>query len=53
MIYRLGKYEVTSVKDVERLLAKADSGSKVDFAVGVISRGQRGRRIETVNLEAR
>jgi serine protease Do len=30
MIYRLGKYEVTSVKDVERLLAKADSGSKVD-----------------------
>ena len=53
VIYRLGKYEVTSVKDVERLLAKADSGSKVDFAVGVISRGQRGRRIETVNLEAR
>lgn len=53
VIYRLGKYEVNSVTEVERLLAKADSGSRVDFAVGIISRGQRGRRIETVNLEAR
>ena len=53
VIYRIGKYEVNSVKDVERLLAQADSGSSVDFAVGVIARGGRGRRIETVNLEAR
>jgi S1-C subfamily serine protease len=53
VIYRLGKYDVNSVKDVERLLAKADTGSKVDFAVGIISRSLRGRRIETVNLEAR
>jgi len=53
VIYRVGKYEVNSVKDVERLLAQADSGSSVDFAVGIIGRGQRGRRIETVNLEAR
>ena len=53
VIYRVGKYDVNSVKDVERLLAQADSGSSVDFAVGVIARGGRGRRIETVNLEAR
>ena len=53
VIYRIGKYEVNSVKDVERLLAQADSGSSVDFAVGVIARGGRGRRVETVNLEAR
>lgn len=53
VIYRVGKYEVNSVKDVERLLAQADSGSSVDFAVGIVGRGQRGRRIETVNLEAR
>ena len=53
VIYRIGKYEVNSVKDVERLLARADSGSSVDFAVGIIGRGGRGRRIETVNLEAR
>ena len=53
MIYRIGKYDVNSVKDVERLLSQADSGSSVDFAVGVIGRGGRGRRVETVTLEAR
>ncbi len=53
VIYRIGKYEVNSVKDVERLLARADSGSRVDFAVGIIGRSGRGRRVETVNLEAR
>ncbi len=53
VIYRIGKYEVNSVKDVERLLAQADSGSRVDFAVGIVGRGERGRRVETVNLVAR
>ena len=53
VIYRIGKYDVNSVKDVERLLSRADTGSSVDFAVGVIGRSARGRRIETVNLEAR
>jgi serine protease Do len=53
VIYRIGKYEVNSVKDVERLLAQADSGSSVDFAVGIVGRSGRGRRVETVNLEAR
>ncbi|CAN5590683.1 hypothetical protein BH20VER3_BH20VER3_06800 [soil metagenome] len=53
VIYRIGKYDVNSVKDVERLLARADSGSSVDFAVGIIGRGGRGRRVETVNLVAR
>jgi len=53
MIYRIGHYEVNSVKEVERLLAQADTGSSVDFAVGVIARNGRGRRLQTVNLEAR
>jgi serine protease Do len=53
VIYRIGKYEVNSVKDVERLLARADSGSSVDFALGIVGRDGRGRRLETVNLEAR
>ncbi len=53
VIYRIGKYDVNSVKDVERLLSQADSGSSVDFAVGVIGRAGRGRRVETVTLEAR
>jgi serine protease Do len=53
VIYRIGKYDVNSVRDVEKLLSQADSDSSVDFAVGIIARGGRGRRIETVNLEAR
>ena len=53
VIYRIGKYEVNSVKAVERLLERAESGSSVDFAVGIVGRNGRGRRVETVNLEAR
>jgi serine protease Do len=53
VIFRIGKYEVNSVKEVESLLARADSGSSVDFAVGVVGRAGRGQRVETVNLEAR
>jgi len=53
VIYRIGKYDVNSVKEVERVLAPADTGSSVDFAVGIIGNRGRGRRVETVNLEAR
>ncbi len=53
VIYRIGKYEVNSVQDVERLLARAERGSRVDVAVGIIGRGGRERRVETVNLVAR
>jgi hypothetical protein len=53
VIYRIGKYEVDSVKQAETLLTRADSGSSVDFTLGIVSRNGRGRRIETVNLEAR
>ncbi|HEX5176483.1 MAG TPA: trypsin-like peptidase domain-containing protein, partial [Chthoniobacteraceae bacterium] len=53
VIYRIGKYDVNSVKEVEKLLSQADSGSSVDFAVGIITRDGRGHRVETVNLEAR
>ncbi len=53
VIYRIGKYDVNSVRDVERVLARADSGSSVDFAIGIIGTRGRGRRVETVNLEAR
>ncbi len=53
VIYRLGKFDVNSVKDVEKLLAEAATGSSVDFAVGLVGRNGRGQRIETVNLEAR
>ncbi|HEX4665408.1 MAG TPA: trypsin-like peptidase domain-containing protein [Chthoniobacterales bacterium] len=53
VIYRVGKYDVNSVKDVEKLLSQADTGSSVDFAVGIVGRAGRARRVETVNLEAR
>jgi serine protease Do len=53
VIFRIGKYDVNSVKEVEKLLARADSGSNVDFALGIVGRGGGGRRVETVNLEAR
>lgn len=52
-IYRVGKYDVNSVKAVEGLLARADTGSSVDFTLGIVRRSGRGQRIETVNLEAR
>src|SRR6059058_5800095 len=36
VIYRVGKYEVSSVKEVEELLRSVDSGADVEFTVGVI-----------------
>jgi serine protease Do len=52
VIYRIGKYNVNSVKQVEGLLSRARSGTSVDFAVGVIRTGG-GQRVETVTLAAR
>ena len=53
IIYKIGKFTVNSVKEAERVLAPADSGSSIDLAVGIIGRGGRSRRVETVNLQAR
>jgi serine protease Do len=53
VIYRVGKYNVTSVKQVESLLARADSGSSVDFTVGIIRANGAGQQVETVPLTAR
>ncbi len=52
-IYRIGKYEVNSVKAAEALLKRANSGTTVDFTVGVIRSDGRGRKMQTVSLEAR
>ncbi len=53
VIFRIGKFAADSVQDAEKILAQADRGSSVDFTVGIIGQGGRGRRLETVNLQAR
>jgi serine protease Do len=53
VIYRVGKHEMNSVKDIENLLGRASSGASVDFTVGVVRAGGAGRRLETVTLAAR
>jgi len=53
VIYRVGRHDVNSVRDVEDLLSRASSGTDVDFAVGVVRADGSGQRIETVKLAAR
>jgi S1-C subfamily serine protease len=53
VIYRVGKYNVSSVKQIEGLLARANSGTSVDFAVGIARVGGGGQRVENVTLAAR
>ncbi len=52
VIYRVGKRNVNSVKDVDALLSQASSGTSVDFIVGVL-RANGTQRVETVTLAAR
>jgi serine protease Do len=52
VIYRVGRHDVNSVRAIEGLLARARSGSAVDFTVG-IARTDGGQRIQTVTLTAR
>ena len=52
VIYRIGKRDVNSLKDVENLLGRARTGTSVDFTVGVV-RASGGQRVETVTLAAR
>src|SRR5437762_10752093 len=53
VIFRIGKYNVTSVKQVESLLSRASSGSEVDFTVGIIKANGGGQAMDTVPLTAR
>jgi serine protease Do len=52
VIYRIGKNNVNSVKEIETLLGRASSGTSVDFVVGVV-RANGTQRVETVTLAAR
>jgi serine protease Do len=53
VIYRIGKHDVNSVKEAESLLARASSGTSVDFLVGIVRASGGGQRVETVTLAAR
>jgi serine protease Do len=53
VIYRIGKYDVRSVVQVEKLLERARSGLRVDFTVGLMRSGGQPRRLATVTLTAR
>ena len=52
VIYRVGRQDVNSVKQLEGLLDRATTGTNVDFSVG-IARRDGSQRIETVTLTAR
>ncbi|HME89421.1 MAG TPA: trypsin-like peptidase domain-containing protein [Chthoniobacterales bacterium] len=52
VVYRVGRHDVNSVKDIENLLGRAKSGTNVDFTVGVV-RASGGERVETISLAAR
>jgi serine protease Do len=53
VVYRVGKRDVRSVKEVEALLANAKSGSPVDFVVGVVRADGADDRVASVTLAAR
>jgi len=53
VVYRVGKSDVTSVQQVEALLAPVQSGSNVNFTVGIIRTRGQNRELGTVSLTAR
>jgi S1-C subfamily serine protease len=52
VIYRVGRHDVNSVKSIEGLLGRVQSGMTVDFTVGV-ARSDGTRQLQTVPLTAR
>src|SRR5213082_1534293 len=53
VIYRMGKSETNSVKQIEELLRSVQSGAKLEFAVGVIRTGRQTRQLATLSMTAR
>jgi serine protease Do len=55
VIYQIGRYEVTSVEQIEKLLEPVNTGSVVDFTVAIVrrQRSQAVRQLQTVTLTAR
>jgi serine protease Do len=53
VVYRVGKSDVTSVQQIEALFAPVQTGSNVNFTVGVIRAGGQNRELGAVSLTAR
>nr|MDQ2659913.1 PDZ domain-containing protein [Verrucomicrobiota bacterium] len=53
VIYRVGKYDVRTVAQVEKLLSRANSGTPVDFTIGIVRSNGQSPRVERVTLTAR
>jgi serine protease Do len=53
VIYRMGNSETNSVKQIEELLRSVQSGTKLEFTVGVIRTGRQNRQLATLSMTAR
>ena len=53
VIYRIDKFEISSVKQVEELFRSVDSGADVEFTVGVMGADGQNRQLANVSLKAR
>jgi serine protease Do len=53
VIYRAGKFETNSVKQVEELLRGVQSGTKLEFTVGVIRPRGQNQQLATLSMTAR
>ena len=53
VIYRAGKLETNSVKQIEDLLRGVQSGTKLDFTVGVIRPRGQNQQLATLSMTAR
>src|SRR6202040_1841811 len=50
VVYRAGRYNVSSIKQLEGLLTRVESGTSVDFTVGIVRANGQGQQVETVPL---
>ena len=53
VIYRVGEFNVNSVKQIDDLLRQVQSGVSVKFTVGVLPASGQGQRVATLTMAAR
>ena len=53
MIYRIGQQDVNSVQQIENLLGRIQSGTSVNFVIGVIHAAGQVRQVATLTMAAR